>query len=163
MNKRKSQENGGKTVEPFDIINISTGEVIPFPKKRERKKDKDGNYRGAPYIYVTPEQWKTVEVMAGMFAIDEEIANAIQVSTRTLTDDYHGDFFRAIKEKGQAQGKLNLRRAQYKNAVENGNTTMQIFLGKQWLQQRDEYEVKTPDPVININVTAATESDIEED
>lgn len=149
-----------KIVEPFDIIDTKTGETIPFPKKRNRKKDKDGNYRARPYVYVTPEQWKTIEVMAGMFATDEEIAAAIQVSTRTLTDSYHGNFFQAIKAKGQANGKLNLRRAQYKNAVENGNTTMQIFLGKQWLKQRDEYEVKTPDPVININVSAATSDDI---
>lgn len=163
MNERKTREQGGKTLEPFDLIDIKTGETIPFPKERERKKDKDGNYRGAPYIYIKPEQWKTIEVMAGMFATDEEIAAAIQVSTRTLTDSYHGDFFQAIKEKGQSNGKLNLRRAQYKNAVDNGNTTMQIFLGKQWLKQRDEYEVKTPDPVINVNVSAATPNDIEEE
>lgn len=155
--------DGKKQVEPFNIINVKTGEEIPFPKKRERKKDKSGNYRGAPYVYVTPEQWKTIEVMAGMFATDEEIASAIQVSTRTLTDSYHGEFFQAIKAKGQAQGKLNLRRAQYKNAVENENTTMQIFLGKQWLQQRDEYEVKTPDPVINVIVSEASSDDIEEE
>jgi len=163
MNKQKNQENSKKVGEPFDLVNINTGETIPFPKERKRKKDKNGDYRGAPYIYVTPEQWKTVEVMAGMFATDEEIANAIQVSTRTLTDDYHGEFFQAIKAKGQSQGKLNLRRAQYKNAVENGNTTMQIFLGKHWLKQTDEIEVKTSDPIININVSAATESDSEED
>ena len=152
-----------KVVEPFDLIDINTGETIPFPKERKRKKDKSGTYRGAPYVYVTPEKWKTIEVMAGMFATDEEMAAAVQVSTRTLTDDYHGQFFQAIKEKGRSQTKLNLRRAQYLNAEENGNTTMQIFLGKQWLGQRDEYEVNTPDPIININVTAATEADIDEE
>ena len=151
-----------KVTQPFDVIDPQTGEIIPFPKERKRKKDKNGNERGAPYIYVTPEQWKAIEVMAGMFATDEEIAAAIQVSAKTLTDDYHGDFFRVIKEKGRANGKLNLRRAQYKNAVENGNTTMQIFLGKQWLKQTDQVEIKAPDPVININVKPAT-GIIEED
>lgn len=152
-----------KVTEPFDIVDTVTGEVIKFPVKRERKKAKDGTERGAPYIYVTPEQWKTIEVMAGLGAIDEEIADAVQISTRTLTDDYHGQFFQAIKKRGMANSKISLRRAQFESAIKKGNVTMQIFLGKQILGQKDQVETTANDSQININVSAATPNDIELD
>jgi len=41
-----------------------------------------------------------------------------------------------IIEKGKDEGQSSLRRLQWKNAM-GGNTTMQIWLGKQYLGQRD--------------------------
>lgn len=61
----------------------------------------------------------------------------------------HVDTFRAFLnqhekameawEDGPAVGKASLRREQYKTA-QNGNATMQIWLGKQWLEQTDKTE-----------------------
>jgi len=46
---------------------------------------------------------------------------------------------RAIYEQAMDDGKQSLRRAQFKNALE-GNATMQIWLGKQLLGQRDQID-----------------------
>lgn len=44
-----------------------------------------------------------------------------------------------IKRKAN-NGKMSLRRAQWQ-AAEGGNVTMQIWLGKQWLDQKEKNEV----------------------
>lgn len=44
-----------------------------------------------------------------------------------------------------AGGKVSLRRKQYQKAVEEGNPTMLIWLGKQWLGQKDGIEQETAD------------------
>jgi len=43
--------------------------------------------------------------------------------------------------KGLENGKSSLRRIQWKSAL-GGNTTMQIWLGKQYLQQRDMHSAE---------------------
>ena len=45
----------------------------------------------------------------------------------------------AAWEDGAEDGKASLRRLQFKNA-EAGNPTMQVWLGKQWLDQKDKAE-----------------------
>jgi len=47
-------------------------------------------------------------------------------------------------EDGVANGKASLRRMQFVNA-KNGNVTMQIWLGKQYLEQRDKHETTGAD------------------
>lgn len=42
-------------------------------------------------------------------------------------------------DRGQNVGKMSLRRLQF-NAAKEGNTTMLVWLGKQWLGQRDKHE-----------------------
>ena len=46
-----------------------------------------------------------------------------------------------IIEKGKDEGQSSLRRLQWKNAMA-GNTTMQIWLGKQYLGQRDVHHTE---------------------
>ena len=46
--------------------------------------------------------------------------------------------------KGRAEQKMRLRQLQWKSA-ENGNVTMQIFLGKNILGQQDKLEENQPD------------------
>lgn len=48
--------------------------------------------------------------------------------------------FSELYEKHQGEGKASLRRMQWKNA-EKGNPTMQIWLGKQVLDQKDKTEM----------------------
>ena len=62
-----------------------------------------------------------------------EIAGLLEVSVRTLQND--AEFLRVFSEKKEL-GKSSLRRMQWKKA-EQGNVTMQIWLGKQYLGQRD--------------------------
>jgi len=43
--------------------------------------------------------------------------------------------------KGSESGKMSLRRKQHQVAIKNGNTAMLIFLGKQYLGQKDRSEL----------------------
>ena len=77
----------------------------------------------------------TVEKLASIQCTQEEIANFLDISVRTLQRD---DEFCRIYKKGMDNGKMSLRRTQFKLAEKN--TSMAIFLGKQYLGQRDVIE-----------------------
>lgn len=80
----------------------------------------------------------TVEKLANIQCTQEEIANFLGLSVRTLQRD---EEFCRIYKKGQDNGKMSLRRIQYKLAEKN--PTMAIWLGKQYLKQRDTFEVES--------------------
>ena len=79
----------------------------------------------------------SVEKLANIQCTQEEIANFLGLSVRTLQRD---EEFCRIYKKGQDNGKMSLRRMQYKLAEKN--PTMAIWLGKQYLGQKDNIEVK---------------------
>jgi len=62
----------------------------------------------------------------------KEMAFVLGVSVDTLNRNYKEEI-----QIGKAQGKIALRRAQWRNAIEKSNPTMQIWLGKNILQQTD--------------------------
>jgi hypothetical protein len=86
----------------------------------------------------------------------EEIAAVLSMSVDTLQKYSH------IIKRGREQGKMSLRRMQWKSA-EKGNPVMLIWLGKQMLNQRDFrsdwqdaeaertrlLETKTEDPLVD--------------
>lgn len=76
-----------------------------------------------------------VEKLASIQCTQEEIANFLNISVRTLQRD---EEFCRIYKKGIDNGKMSLRRIQYKLAEKN--TAMAIWLGKQYLGQRDIIE-----------------------
>ena len=84
--------------------------------------------------------YSAVEKLANIQCTQEEIASFLDLSVRTLQRD---EEFCRIYKKGQENGKMSLRRIQYKLAEKN--TSMAIFLGKQYLGQRDNVEVKNPE------------------
>ena len=73
----------------------------------------------------------------------EEICAVLNVSDNTLLrwckQTYNKDFGTIFEEKRQ-NGKASLRRSQWKLAEKN--PTMSIWLGKQYLKQRDNIEVE---------------------
>lgn len=73
----------------------------------------------------------------------KEIASVLGVSVDTLQRD---EEFCCIYKKGQEEGKMSLRRLQWK-AAQSGNVTMLIWLGKQYLGQTDKQEISTQEPV----------------
>ena len=79
--------------------------------------------------------YEAVEKLANIQCTQEEIANFLDISVRTLQRD---EEFCRIYKKGQDNGKMSLRRIQFKLAEKN--TAMAIFLGKQYLGQRDIVE-----------------------
>ncbi len=72
-----------------------------------------------------------VEKLAAIFCTQEEIAAICGCSEDTLTRR-----FAAIIKRGQLHGKGSLRRLQWDSA-KKGNIGMQIWLGKQMLNQSD--------------------------
>ena len=79
--------------------------------------------------------YNTVEKLASIQCTQEEIANFLNISVRTLQRD---EEFCRIYKKGMDNGKMSLRRIQYKLAEKN--TAMAIWLGKQYLGQKDVVE-----------------------
>ena len=60
-------------------------------------------------------------------------------------------------KKVSAVGKMSLRRAQYKAAID-GNTTMMVWLGKQWLGQREpKDDADAPEDIIEKDMDAYEE------
>ena len=62
----------------------------------------------------------------------KEMAYVLGVSVDTLNRNYRDDI-----DLGKTMGKVALRRAQWRNATEKNNVTMQIWLGKNILNQTD--------------------------
>jgi hypothetical protein len=80
----------------------------------------------------------------------EEIASFLGVSHDTLNRSKE---FLRIYKKGMHEGKMSLRRMQFKSA-EEGNVTSQIWLGKQLLGQRDKQDIAHEGDIkIKINLT----------
>ena len=77
---------------------------------------------------------QAIQKLAQMHCTYEEIAEFLDVSTKTLQRNY----VHLIK-KGREIGKISLRRAQFEKAI-GGNVAMMIWLGKQHLDQKDKIE-----------------------
>jgi len=81
------------------------------------------------------------EKYSSIMCTQSEIASLLGVSLSTLE---HDPEFLRIHKKGMESGKASLRRMQYLNA-NKGNATMQIWLGKQYLGQKDKQEITGKD------------------
>lgn len=82
----------------------------------------------------------TVEKLANIQCTQDEIASFVGISARTLQRD---EKFMEIFNRGRENGKMSLRRMQWKHAEKSAS--MAIFLGKQYLGQRDNVEVSNTD------------------
>lgn len=80
--------------------------------------------------------YETVEKLASIMCTQEEIASYLDISVRTLQRDKE---FCRIYKRGLDKGRMSVRRHQYK-LLEAGNATMGIWLGKQYLDQKDKQE-----------------------
>ena len=93
------------------------------------------NKGGRPSIDI---DYEMVSKLARMMCTMQEIASFLDLSVRKLEQDE--EFIRVYKKNIDA-GKISLRRSQMKLA-DAGNTTMNIWLGKQYLGQTDKVEEK---------------------
>jgi len=89
---------------------------------------------GRPKIKI---DYELVKKLAHIQCTQIEIASILEVSVDTLQRDKE---FCGIYKKGQEEGKMSLRRIQWKLA-NNDNVTMAIWLGKQYLGQTDKQEL----------------------
>lgn len=82
---------------------------------------------------------KAFENLCNLQCTKDDICGFFDIHEETLTrwcHDTYGMGFSDIYKRKSAGGKISLRRMQFKTA-ENGNATMQIWLGKQYLEQTD--------------------------
>lgn len=89
--------------------------------------------------------WATVEAMLARHSPGSEVAAVLGIYPETLYDAVvrdKGMSFTDFAAKCRQRGCDSLRAMQWKSA-ESGNVTMQIFLGKNYLDQRDVPEKKT--------------------
>lgn len=84
----------------------------------------------------------TVEKLANIQCTQEEIASFLGISSRTLLRDGK---FKELFARGRENGKMSLRRIQWKHAEKSA--TMAIWLGKQYLGQRDNIEVSNTEEI----------------
>ena len=92
---------------------------------------------------------KQFESLCAIQCTQEEICKLLDVSEKTLIswcNEVYGESFSKVFRQKRDLGKTSLRRNQWKLA-ENGNSTMQIWLGKQILKQsespiQDEIKLK---------------------
>jgi len=99
-----------------------------------------------------------VEAAAAFYATMDEIAAVLEVSIATVKRAARTLGFQEAYERGRAKCRYTLRRMQVELA-ESGNATMQIWLGKQILGQRDNVHVQQ-ESVVQLQETATSAADI---
>lgn len=123
--------------------------VTPKPQKKWVRRPSreitaaDRKLGGAPRL-LQPDA-KTLDLIRGLgqiWATTKECAAVLKVTEHTFLSFVHSEpeAFEAY-EGGKESGKVSLRRAQFNLAVNGGNATMQIFLGKNMLGQKDKHEI----------------------
>ena len=77
-----------------------------------------------------------LEGLASIQCTYEELAAFFKCDKRTIIRYMKKPEYREAFERGMANGRVSLRRAQFQAALK-GDKTMQIWLGKQYLGQKD--------------------------
>lgn len=91
--------------------------------------------------------WEKVDKYLQAQCDGSGIAGLLGISPETLyrhCKEDHKIGFDAYSQQKKSEGKELLRSAQFKAAM-TGNITMQIWLGKQYLDQKEKSEVRTED------------------
>lgn len=98
------------------------------------KRGRQGDGGGRPKKTI---DYETVEKLAALQCTQQEIASFLKVSADTLQRD---ERFCGLYKEAIDKGRMSLRRHQWR-ALEAGNSTMLVWLGKQYLGQRDKFDV----------------------
>ncbi len=94
---------------------------------------------------------EAIKKLAELHCTFDEIAEFCEISTKTLQRNY----VHLIK-RGRDMGKISLRRVQFEKAL-SGNVVMQIWLGKQHLEQKDRIEQTTYNEPLPLIIDAKPE------
>jgi hypothetical protein len=115
-------------------------------QKRKKKQLKAGSVDGRPKLEIN---FEIVKKLCAIQCTGEEIAGVIGVSYDTVVariQEEYGITFPEYIKRHSPDGKVSLRRKQYQVAM-NGNATMLIWLGKQYLNQREEVAHTFEEPI----------------
>ncbi len=111
---------------------------------------------GRPPILFTEPDWQNIEKLCSLMCTADEISHFMGISIDTLSrrvSETYGCTFADYHKKHSVNAIVSLRRAQWQNAME-GNATMQIWLGKQYLGQKNNLDV-TVAPIPNRDIRQA--------
>lgn len=127
--------------EPDEIMVETTNEgvVINVVIFRKEKKNKRGR---ASYV-LTDDGAKYISKLASFGCLKEEIAGELGVSFDTLLNETNRDKVDEAYKKGQARFKTSIRVNQTK-IMKRGSASMAIFLGKNYLGQKDTITQEIP-------------------
>lgn len=111
---------------------------------------------GRPKQILNDDGYDEVVNLSKIGCTDEEIAAMMDTTVDLLLNKNNKSRFLEAKKKGYSKGRASLRRMQFK-AANQGNVAMQIFLGKQILNQSDNptpqvSEVKQEDDPLTLAV-----------
>lgn len=98
---------------------------------------------------------KLFENLCGIQCTKEEICAVLDVSEKTLNswcNSTYGENFSLVFQQKRGTGKASLRRYQFELAKKN--PTMAIFLGKQYLDQKDKIENINKNPIEDLTPLA---------
>ena len=93
--------------------------------------------------------WKAFEALCCMQGTLEEISAVFSIDPDTLersVKKQYGATFAEVMAEKKGLGRMSLRREQFVKALQSKDTTMQIWLGKQYLGQSDKQ--------VNLNLNA---------
>lgn len=96
--------------------------------------------RGRPRIEIDQ---KSFEKLCGIFCTEEEIAGFFDCSIDTIErwcKRTYKETFADVYRKKSAKGKISIRRNQFR--LSEKNAAMAIWLGKQYLDQRENIEIE---------------------
>lgn len=94
--------------------------------------------------------WPQIESLCKIQCTCSEIASVTGFSEDLIGDACKREFGMTFPEYYKVHsdgGKMSLRWAQFKKAVIDGHPTMQIWLGKQMLNQKDSVEFSNTQPI----------------
>lgn len=92
--------------------------------------------KGETCLSLTDEGVAMIESLCEVMCTEDEIAKILKTDLSVLNNNFNFDRFEEAKSVGYAKAKASLRRSQWERA-KNGNPIMLIWLGKQWLGQKD--------------------------
>jgi hypothetical protein len=86
-----------------------------------------------------------LEKLCSIQCTDEDLAGIFGVTTRTIENKRKKPEYAEAMTRGRAKGRLSVRREQFK-LLERGNPSIAIWLGKQYLGQRDVTPIELSGP-----------------
>lgn len=89
---------------------------------------------GRPAKKFTDKEQEVIRKLSEIQCTQQEIAHVMNCSVDVIKKPENMELI----AQGKSLGKLKLRRAQFRKAVEDGNPTLLIWLGKQMLGQTDQ-------------------------
>ena len=138
------------------------------PKKRSRVARLDkavlSRGRGAPPKLVMGKAILDLLHNCGVVACTQyETASILGVSEDTLQRFWAANpTAKDTWQRAQSLGKQSLRRAQFKTAVDDGNPTAQIWLGKNWLGQTDKQEITRIGEGVTLDLTTLEDDEVDQ-